>query len=75
MDILAQVRGILQLRRESLGSIGCPAAVVTDDILRDELGLKSVLMSVFPEVMGDPARACIIVQDPIHRRYGRRWWG
>lgn len=68
MDILGQVRVVLEQRRSALGAISCPVGLVTDDILRDEFGLKALLTSVFPEVMADPTRACLIVQDVVHRR-------
>ena len=68
VDILGQVRVVLEQRRSALGAISCPVGLVTDDILRDEFGLKALLTSVFPEVMADPTRACLIVQDVVHRR-------
>lgn len=69
VDILGQVRVVLEQRRSALGAISCPVGLVTDDILRDEFGLKALLTSVFPEVMADPTRACLIVQDVVHRRW------
>jgi hypothetical protein len=68
--VLGHVRSVLEQRRATLGPLGCPSAIVTDDILRDEAGLRALVASVFPEAsrMESTRHECLFVQDPIHRR-------
>ena len=68
VEIMGHVKSVLVDRRAALTGLGCPAALMTDDILRDEEGLRQLLCSVFPEAIANPLTACVIAQDPIHRR-------
>lgn len=64
---MASVERVLAARKEAYGDIGCPAAMVTDNVWRDHSAVAALVRRVFPTVWADATKRPVICQDIIHR--------